>query len=66
MWERMACTIMKEWPIGISHSNSIAALSDYVYFGQNKMITRLDVITGEKVFYTNKEPLEIKDLQAIR
>ena len=31
----------------------MVAVGDYVYFGQNKMITRLDVKTGEMKYFTN-------------
>ncbi len=47
------CVNSSEWNLSISSSNSMAAVGDYVYFGQNKMVTRLNVLTGETAFFTN-------------
>ena len=59
------CTALKEWPFQISHANSITASGDYVYFGQNKMITRLNIESGEMESYTNKEPNETENLREL-
>lgn len=42
------------WDFSISSANSMVVKGDYVYFGQNKMITRLNIQSGETVFFTNK------------
>ena len=51
-----------EWNMFISSSNSMVAVGNYVYFGQNKMVTRLNVLTGETAFFTNKSDEEIDAL----
>lgn len=40
-------------------------LGDYVYFGRNKMITRLDINTGELKYYTNKNDEEMAALASM-
>lgn len=35
------------------------AFSDYVYFGQNKMVTRLNLTAGEVEYYTDKSDEEL-------
>ena len=56
------CKKSKEWNFSISSANSMAAVDDYIYFGQNKMITRLNIETGETEFFTNKTDEEIANL----
>lgn len=56
------CDTSSEWNMFISSSNSMVAVGDYVYFGQNKMVTRLNVLTGETAFFTNKSDEEIDAL----
>lgn len=55
--------VIHEWPFKISSPNSIAALNGYVYFGQNKMVTRVDLKSGERVYLTNKNDAELAALQ---
>ena len=57
------CRIAHDWNFKISSSNSIAAVNNHVYFGQNKMITRLNLNSGELLFLTNKSTEEIAALQ---
>ena len=59
------CRISKEWDFSISYANSMAAVGDYVYFGQNKMITRLDVKTGEIRYFTDKTDEELAALVSV-
>lgn len=49
------CEISKEWNFSISSANSMVAVGDYVYFGQNKMVTRLNTLTGETVFLPTRQ-----------
>lgn len=58
-----SCSISKEWQTGISSSNSMVISDGFVYFGQNKMITRLNLSTGEMVYFTNKSDEELKALR---
>ena len=60
--EKGNCTKSKEWNILISSTNSMVKVGDYVYFGQNKMVTRLNVMTGEMAFFTNKSDEELAAL----
>lgn len=53
------CMKSKEWSFSISSANSMVAVGDYVYFGQNKMVTRLNTQTGETAFFTNKTDEEL-------
>ncbi len=53
------CTIEKEWDFQISHPGSFAVLEDCAYFGQNKMITRLYLSSGERAFFTRKSEEEV-------
>ena len=53
------CSIQREWNIIISEANSIAAFGDHVYFGQNKMVTRLNFETGDVEYYTDKSDEEL-------
>ena len=56
------CIKSCEWNFSISSANSMVGKGDYVYFGQNKMITRLNIQSGETVFFTNKTDEEIAAL----
>lgn len=56
------CTIKNEWNISISSANSMVAVGEYVYFGQNKMVTRLNVLSGEIEYFTNKSDEELSVL----
>ena len=56
------CTIKNEWNISISSANSMVAVGEYVYFGQNKMVTRLNVLSGEIEYFTNKSDEELSAL----
>lgn len=58
-----SCTVSNEWQIKISSSNSMAKAGDYVYFGQNKMVTKLNIISGELKFLTNKSDEELAALK---
>ena len=57
------CQVIQEWPFNISSPNGFAALDGYVYFGQNKMVTRVDLKSGERVYLTNKNDAELAALQ---
>ncbi len=54
--------IYNEWETKIQTVNSVAAAGDEVCFGQNKMITRLNIVSGETSYFTNKEDEEIAAL----
>lgn len=56
------CTIKNEWNISISSANSMVAVGEYVYFGQNKMVTRLNLLSGEIEYFTNKSDEELSVL----
>lgn len=56
------CVNSSEWNMSIFSSNSMVTVGDYAYFGQNKMVTRLNVLTGEAAFFTNKSDEEIAAL----
>ena len=56
------CTMSKEWNISIASANSMVSVGDYVYFGQNKMVTRLNYLSGEIEFFTNKTDEELAAL----
>lgn len=60
--EKGNCIKINEWNILISSANSMVTVGDYVYFGQNKMITQLDVLSGEMIFFTNKTDEELSAL----
>ena len=59
------CYIRKEWNNRISTSNSLAVVGNFAYFGQNKMITRMNLQTGELSFFTNKNDVELAALSSI-
>lgn len=52
----------REWGIEISSSNSIAVVRNQIYFGQNKMVTQVDLSSGEMKYYTNKNDEELAAL----
>ena len=52
----------REWGIEISPSNSIAVVRNQIYFGQNKMVTQVDLSSGEMKYYTNKNDEELAAL----
>ena len=54
--------IDNEWDIGISSANSLVNAGEFVYFGQNKMITRLNTKSGQIDFFTNKNDEELATL----
>lgn len=56
------CAVIREWDYRISSSNSMAEVDGFIYFGQNKMITRLNVEIGELEFFTNKTDDELAAL----
>ena len=57
-----SCTIIREWNYCISSPNSMVEFEGFVYFGQNKMVTRLNVETGEIAYFTNKSNEELDAL----
>jgi len=57
------CKIYKDWKAGISFSNSIAKCNRFIYFGQNKMVTRINFLSGEVAYFTNRNDQELSDLQ---
>lgn len=54
--------IIKEWNFSISSPNSMVKKENFLYFGQNKMVTRLDLSNGEISYYTNKSAEELASL----
>ena len=56
------CSIIRDWNMRITSSNSVAEALGFLYFGQNKMVTRLNMETGEITFFTNKNDDEIAAL----
>ena len=53
---------------GISVLRDIVELmpcENYIYFGQNKMITRLNILTGDMDFFTNKTCEEMAALAGV-
>lgn len=56
------CSVQRELGITISEANSIVAFGEYVYFGQNKMVTRLDLTSGDVEYYTDKSDEELAAL----
>lgn len=59
------CYISNEWDGYISSSNSMVTDENYIYFGQNKMITRLNILTGDMDFFTNKTCEEMAALAGV-
>lgn len=59
------CYASSEWEISISSANSMVADGDYIYFGQNKMVTRLNILTGEMDYFTNKTDEELAALLGV-
>lgn len=59
------CYIRSEWEISISSANSMVSDGNYIYFGQNKMVTRLNILTGEMDFFTNKMDEELAALVGV-
>ena len=53
----------KEWNFELTHANSIAFDGRHVYLGRNKMITSLDVVSGECRYFTNKTEEEMAALK---
>ncbi len=51
--------IQNEWKLLISPVNSNAVTGDDVYFGQNKMVTKLNITSGTVEYYTNKSDDEL-------
>lgn len=60
--ENGSFAISKEWNIMISSSNSFAVKDGYAWFGQNKMVSRLDLNSGDLRYYTNKTNEELVGL----
>lgn len=60
------CHIKKEWGAKLSSPNSLVVLNEYAYFGQNKMITALNLNSGEMSFFTNKTDKELAALKPMR
>lgn len=56
------CSIVRDWNMRITSSNSVAEAAGFLYFGQNKMVTRLNMETGETAFFTNKNEEELAAL----
>lgn len=54
-----SCSVIREWNFKISHANSLVEDNGFIYFGQNKLITRLNEKTGELSFFTNKNDEEL-------
>ena len=56
------CKILKKWDFSLLHSTNIAMDDKYIYFGQNNMITKLNLKTGERVYLTNKDDETLKEM----
>lgn len=56
------CTKFRKWNFRISKFYSMCVDNDFIYFGQNKMITRLNIQTGEVAYFTNKSDKELTAL----
>ncbi len=54
--------VSREWDIMISPANSFVAKDGYAWFGQNKMVSRLDLNSGDMTYYTNKTNEELAGL----
>ncbi len=52
------CSMSREWEIQLSSANSIVVQNPFAFFGQNKMVTRLNLATGDLVYLTNKTEVE--------
>lgn len=59
------CTINQELNFWLSPVNSIVVSGNYAFFGQNKMITRLDAKTGDIKQFTNKTDEELAALEPV-
>ena len=59
------CNVDKEFEVVIPSANSFVRMGAYVFFGNNKMISRLNVNTGELKYFTNKSDEELADLKSI-
>lgn len=57
------CNISREWEIEILESNSTAVAGDFAYFGRNRMVTRLNLTSGELSYLTNKNEEELAALK---
>lgn len=55
--------VSSEWNINLSSPNSMAVVGNDIYFGQNKMITRLNLTSGELSYFTNKSDEELAALK---
>lgn len=56
------CRIKREFDVRIPEVNSFVLSGSSLYFGHNKMVSRLDLSTGALEFYTNKSDDELKAL----
>ncbi|WP_026528650.1 hypothetical protein [Butyrivibrio sp. VCD2006] len=56
--------IIKSWKMDISSPNSYVVVGNHIYYGQNHMVTRLDLLTGKTDYFTNKSDSEIRELQS--
>lgn len=45
------CKILKRWNFDLPNVNSIVKVRDYIYVGQNEMITRVNLKDGDRNFY---------------
>jgi hypothetical protein len=57
------CYISKEWEIEIPAACNYVYQRDHVFFGHNKMITRLDLESGDLKYLTNKNDEELEVLK---
>ena len=60
------CTISQEWDFSITSISSLAVVDGIVYFGQNKMVTCLNVKSGEITYLTNKSEEELAVLKEFK
>ena len=56
------CSISEEWGIQLPSLNSFVVKDHLAYFGHNKMVSRLNLRTGELNFYTDKTEEELAAL----
>ena len=47
------CKILKRWSFDLPNVNSIVKVKDYIYVGQNEMITRVKINDGSRSFFVD-------------
>lgn len=60
------CVKSNEWEISLSNASSMAVVGDYLLSAQNEMVMRLNMLTGEIVFFTDKTVEDMAALEKIK